>query len=342
MLSISSNAQPSPPRLRLGPYPVEVPSVLAPMTGVTDLPFRRIVARYGAGVVVSEMIASSQIVAGDEEARLKLEGDGLSLHVVQIAGCDAVWMARAAKLAEGAGADVIDINMGCPAKKVVGGMAGSALMRDVDHATSLVEAVVAAVRVPVTVKMRLGWDETSLNAPELARRVVEAGAVAITVHGRTRNQFYDGTADWQAVRAVRSAIDVPLVVNGDIVDGQTARLAMAQSGADGVMIGRQAIGRPWLVGQIGRHLVTGAAVRDPGPAEQGGVAIEHYESALSHYGVRLGMRMVRKHLAQYLETALGCSPDEATRLQILANDDPVSVTRSLAAFYSRLDERRAA
>ncbi len=312
------------------------------MTGVTDLPFRRLVARFGAGIVVSEMIATSQLVAGEEEARLKLEGEGIAPHVVQLAGREPGWMAEAARIAEASGAAVIDLNMGCPAKKVVGGLAGAALMRDEDRAVAIVEAVAAAVRVPVTVKMRLGWDRTSMNAPALARRMVGAGAVMITVHGRTRDQFYEGRADWDAVAAVRAAVAVPLVVNGDIVDGPSARAALARSGADGVMIGRAAVGRPWLVGAIGRHLVDGRPVRDPPLTVQRDVLLEHHDAALTHYGAALGQRMVRKHLAAAIEAAAGGAVPEDLRLAILTSAEPAPVRRAIRDLFDRLTPAVAA
>ena len=230
-------------------------ALLAPMSGVTDIVMRRIAARFGAGLVVSEMVASDEFVRGSEESRLRAEGAGISPHVVQLAGCDPHWLGEAARLAEANGAAIVDINMGCPAKKVTGGWAGSALMRDLDHAVSLVEAAVTAVKVPVTVKMRLGWDDASRNAPELARRAVASGARLITVHGRTRQQFYKGVADWAAIRAVRAVGDFPLVANGDIHGLDDARACLAQSGADLVMVGRAALGKPWLVGAIGAGIV---------------------------------------------------------------------------------------
>ncbi|MFL6948263.1 MAG: tRNA dihydrouridine synthase, partial [Xanthobacteraceae bacterium] len=237
------------------------------MSGITDAPFRRLVSRLGAGLVISEMTASSALVEGKREARLRAEGQGAGIHVVQLAGCEAKWMAEGARIAEANGAAIIDINMGCPAKRVTTGYAGSALMRDLDHALALIEATVAAVAVPVTLKMRLGWDDRSLNAPELARRAEAAGVQMITVHGRTRCQFYKGAADWGAVRAVRNAVSVPLVVNGDITSFEKAVQALEMSGADAVMIGRGAQGQPWLPGQIGRRLETGQVETAPSLAE---------------------------------------------------------------------------
>src|SRR5437899_6626093 len=256
------------PPLTVGGIALPNRVMLAPMSGITDAPFRRLVARLGAGLVISEMTASEALIAGRREARLRAEGQGVGAHVVQLAGCEARWMAEGARMAEASGADVIDINMGCPCKRVTTGYSGSALMRDLDHALTLIDATVAAVTVPVTLKMRLGWDERSLNAPELARRAEAAGVQLVTVHGRTRCQFYKGEADWSAVRAVKDAVTVPLVVNGDITSFEMAVNALQESGADAVMVGRGAQGAPWLPGQIGRRLETGTIEATPALAEQ--------------------------------------------------------------------------
>jgi tRNA-dihydrouridine synthase B len=308
---------------------------LAPMSGVTDLVMRRIAARFGAGLVVSEMVASDELVRGSEEARLRAEGAGVFPHVVQLAGCESRWLGEAAQLAEASGADIIDINMGCPAKKVVGGWAGSALMRDLDHAIGLVEAVVAAVKVPVTVKMRLGWDDGSRNAPELARRAVAGGAAAITVHGRTRQQFYKGNADWAAIRAVRAAGVFPLVANGDIDTAAQARTCLDQSGADFVMVGRAALGRPWLPGAIGAALAGRRPIEIPLGTKRE-VAREHYEGLLSLMGRETGVRHARKHLAAYADEALACGlePDVAARRELLTTDDPVHALAALDRLFS--------
>ncbi|WFU20541.1 tRNA dihydrouridine synthase DusB [Bradyrhizobium sp. CB3481] len=308
--------------------------LLAPMSGVTDAPFRRLAARLGAGLVVSEMTASDELVHGRPMSLLRCERAGIGPHVVQLAGCEARWMAEGARVAEAGGADIIDINMGCPARHVTGGQSGSALMRDLDHALKLIEATIAAVKVPVTLKMRLGWDDRSLNAPELARRAESAGVQMITVHGRTRCQFYKGEANWNAVRAVRNAVSVPLVVNGDITSFDKAVQALKASGADAVMIGRGAQGQPWLPGQIARRLETGKAETAPALAEQLAHVRALYDEVCSHYGLRIGLKHARKHLGWALETAAQYSRTPAETLKgwrqkILTSEDPRRVHRSL-------------
>jgi nifR3 family TIM-barrel protein len=304
------------------------------MSGVTDAPFRRLAAALGAGLVVSEMTASDDLVNGKPMSRLRCEATGIGSHVVQLAGCEAKWMAEGARIAEAAGADVIDINMGCPARHVTGGQSGSALMRDLDHAVRLIEATVEAVKVPVTLKMRLGWDERSLNAPELARRAEAAGVQLISVHGRTRCQFYKGQADWRAVRAVRDAIQIPLVVNGDITSFDKAVAAIEASGADAVMVGRGAQGQPWLPGQIGRRLETGVAEAAPSLVAQLSHVRTLYDEICRHYGLRIGLRHARKHLGWALEVAAAYSQAPAAVLKnwrgrILTSEDPQVVHRSL-------------
>ena len=297
--------------------PVELPNrvFLAPMSGVTDTPFRRLAARLGAGVVVSEMIASESLAGGRRDAHLRADGAGLRLHVVQIAGCETRWMAEGARIAQDAGADIIDINMGCPAKHVTGGQSGSALMRDLDRAIELIEATVGAVNVPVTLKMRLGWDDATRNAPELARRAESAGVTLITVHGRTRCQFYKGEADWAAVRAVKSAVTIPVVVNGDVTSCEAAVTALRLSGADAVMVGRGAQGRPWFPGQLARYLTTGEQPRTPSLAEQFALIAELYDETLAHHGTRIGLRHARKHLAWALDAAAHSAGISAERLK---------------------------
>lgn len=308
--------------------------LLAPMSGVTDAPFRRLAAELGAGLVVSEMTASDDLVNGRPMSRLRCEAAGIGPHVVQLAGCEVRWMAEGARIAEAAGAEIIDINMGCPARHVTGGQSGSALMRDLDHAVRLIEATISAVKVPVTLKMRLGWDDRSLNAPELARRAEAAGVQMISVHGRTRCQFYNGKADWAAVRAVRDAIRVPLVVNGDITSFEQAVAALEMSGADAVMVGRAAQGQPWLPGQIGRRIETGVVESAPSLTEQLGYIRALYDEVCSHYGLRIGLRHARKHLGWALQIAAQYSRTPATTLKswrerILTSDSPHLVHRSL-------------
>jgi len=307
---------------------------LAPMSGITDAPFRRLAWRFGAGLVVSEMVASEALVEGNAEMTLKAASAGLPLHAVQIAGREAKWMRLAARMAEGSGADLIDINMGCPARRVTTGYSGSALMRDLDHALTLVDAVVDEVSVPVTLKMRLGWDDNSMNAPELAARAEAAGIAMITVHGRTRCQFYDGKADWAAVAAVRQATSLPLVVNGDIADEVSMAEALRLSGADAAMVGRASQGAPWLAGELA---VSG---RRPEGAELAETVAMHYEEVLAHYGVVPGIRHARKHLAWYLDAA---DVDGGLRREILTGTEPGRVLALVgSAFSSAATGRKAA
>ena len=324
--------------LKIGDITVSTPVFLAPMSGVTDAPVRRLAARLGAGLVVSEMTACSDLINGRPMSRLRCEATGVGPHVVQLAGCEANWMAEGARISEAAGANIIDINMGCPARHVTGGQSGSALMRDLDHALTLIAATVSAVKIPVTLKMRLGWDDRSLNAPELARRAEAAGVQMISVHGRTRCQFYKGEADWGAVRAVKDAIHIPLVVNGDITSFEKAVIALEMSGADAIMIGRGAQGQPWLPGQIGRRLNTGIVEAAPSLAQQLGYIRALYDEVCSHYGLRIGLRHARKHLGWALDVAAQCSRAPSTtikawRQKILTSDDPAGVHRSLQDAY---------
>ncbi|MGY6549279.1 MAG: tRNA dihydrouridine synthase DusB [Roseinatronobacter sp.] len=314
---------------RLVALGITPPVLLAPMAGITDLPFRQVVAQFGAGLVVSEMVASQEMVTARPSVRAKARaqaGFGAVRTAVQLAGRDAHWMAEAARMVEADGAEIIDINMGCPAKKVVGGLSGSALMRAPDHALQLIEAVVGAVTVPVTLKMRLGWDSDCLNAPELARRAADAGVRMVTVHGRTRCQFYKGQADWTAIRAVVQAVAVPVIANGDITSTAGARAALKASGAAGVMVGRGAQGRPWLLAQIASGLFGSPAPDQPeGPALVDLVAA-HYEAILGFYGRDLGLKTARKHLGWYIDAAGGSA---GLRQSVLTARDPAEVLRLL-------------
>jgi nifR3 family TIM-barrel protein len=317
------------------------------MSGITDAPFRRLTKRLGAGLVVSEMTACAGLVRGEREAAVRSEGQGIDIHVVQLAGCEAEWMAEGARIAEAQGADLIDINMGCPSKKVTNGAAGSALMRDLDHALTLVEATIGAVKVPVTLKIRLGWDTDCINASELARRAEVAGVAMITVHGRTRCQFYDGSADWRAVRAVKQAVDVPVVVNGDVRNFDDALRALEASGADAVMIGRGAQGRPWFPGQVAEFLTTGKRAGVPSLREQFALITALYEEMIAHHGVSIGRRHARKHLGWALDCAAATAgiAQEQLKMQrgrVLTAEQPANALRLLAEAYDDFAWRAAA
>lgn len=332
--------------LTIGDVSIAGRVLVAPMTGVTDLPFRRAASRLGAPYVSTEMVACELFARGRPDiVRRAAVGDGLPITVIQLVGRDAQWLSRGARMAESAGADIIDLNLGCPAKEVTGALCGSALMRDLDEAERLISATVSATSRPVTLKMRLGWDDASKNAPELAARAERAGVRALTVHGRTRSQFYSGRADWRAVSETKAATNLPVVVNGDIVDVESARAALAQSGADAIMIGRGVYGRPWMAAALDQALRTGCTKLEPSPAERLAIVLEHFRDSLSFHGDVHGVKIFRKHLGWYVERAP--YPASATlrreaKARLCRLTEPREIESELIALWSGVEQALAA
>lgn len=322
--------------ISIGRHKIERPILLAPMSGVSDLPFRRLAWRYGAGLVVSEMVACEALANKSREMASRMEGEGIGIHVVQLAGREEKWMAEGARIAEDNGADVLDINMGCPARKVTSGYSGSALMQDPDHALRLIEATVNATSLPVCLKMRLGWDDNSINAPQIAERAENAGIQMITIHGRTRCQFYKGKADWAAIRDVAEAINVPLIANGDVTELSQVDEIMSQSGADGVMIGRGSYGRPWFPGYVASRVCDNQQeLPEPTQQEKAELAAEHYNALMEHYGVKVGVRAARKHLGWYMDD-IGVKNTDF-RQKIMTSTEPEEVLAILERAFAEVE-----
>jgi tRNA-dihydrouridine synthase B len=321
--------------INIGPISLDMNVFLAPMTGVSDMAFRSLVKRMGAGLVISEMIASQAMIRQTRASMRMIQAHGEEPMVVQLAGCEPEVMAEAAKLNEDLGAKIIDINMGCPVKKVVNGHAGSALMRDETLAAKIIEATVKAVKIPVTLKMRTGWDDNSRNAPKLAKIAEDLGIQMITVHGRTRCQLYNGRSDWKFIRSVKEAINLPVIGNGDVVTVEDAKNLLEQSGADGVMIGRGAYGRPWFIKQAHGYLTTGAAPIDPSLGEQLEIILGHFEDILHLYGVEGGVKIARKHLGWYSK---GLKDSAEYRVHVNQTECPLQMRELVRNFYNRQTE----